>query len=443
VAKLASRINDLLFHLLMIALLLLLAWLSGRYAQQWDWTRHASNSLNPISIDILERIPGPVEVTAYTPENTSLHDRIRRFVARYQAVKSDINLRFIDPLRQPDEARRQGISLSGELLLRYNDREERIQQLSEERFSNALLRLGHSSEHWVAGLSGHGERDLLGKANHDWGDFGTALRDKGYQIVGLDLATSPTPPDNTALLVIASPLRPLLPGEVDRLETYLNKGGNLLMLSDPDNPVAAELIRTLTGIEQLRGTIVDANVHELGIDNPAVALVPRYPDHPATRQFSLLSLFPQAAALVKPNESPWQMTPLLQTLDRSWNETGPLTGEIERNPLKGEEPGPLVIGYALTRLQADNEQRILVIGDSDFLANSFLDNAGNKDLGLALIRWLTGDDRMIGIPATAADDRELHLSKTAIAIIALGSLILLPLLLLLTGILLVWRRNRA
>jgi ABC-type uncharacterized transport system involved in gliding motility auxiliary subunit len=442
-AKLASRIHELLFHLLMIALLVLLAWLSGRYAQQWDWTRHASNSLNPISIGILERLPGPLEVIAYTPENASLRDNIRRFISRYQAVKADIQLHFVDPLRQPDEARRQGISLSGELLLRYSGREERIQQLSEEQFSNALLRLGHSSSHWVAGLSGHGERDLLGKANHDWGDFGAALRQQGYQVVGLDLATSPNPPDNTALLVIASPQRPFLPGEIERLEAYLTRGGNLLLLSDPDNPVAAELIKTLTGIEQRPGTIVDANVRELGIDNPAVALVPRYPDHPATRQFTLLSLFPQAAALAKPSESPWQMEPLLQTLARSWNETGDLTGEIERNPLKGEEAGPLVIGYALTRQQADNEQRILVIGDSDFLANSFLDNAGNRDLGLSLIRWLTGDDRMIGIPAAEADDRELHLSKPAIAVIALGSLILLPILLLMTGILRSWRRNRA
>jgi ABC-type uncharacterized transport system involved in gliding motility auxiliary subunit len=442
VGKLASRLNELLFHLLMIALLLLLAWFSGRYAYQWDWTRHASNSLNPISIGILERTPGPIEVVAYTQENNSLHDRIRRFVARYQAVKPDIQLQFVDPLRQPDEARRQGISLSGELLLRYAGREERIQQISEERFTNALLRLAQSGNHWVAGLEGHGERDLLGKANQDWGDFGTALREKGYQVVGLDLATSPTPPDNTALLVVASPLRPLLPGEIQRLEEYLSRGGNLWLLSDPDNQVAEELIKTLTGIEQLPGTIVDANVRELGIDNPAVALVPRYPDHPATRLFKLLSLFPQAAGLSKPADTGWQAEPLLQTLERSWNETGPLTGEIEREPLKGEEAGPLVIGYALTRQRGEDEQRVLVVGDSDFLANSFIDNAGNRDLGLALVRWLTGDDRMVGIPAAEADDRELHLSKSAIAVIALGSLLVLPLLLLTTGLLSAWRRSR-
>jgi hypothetical protein len=441
----SARLHELLFHLLMLILTLLLAWLSARYATQWDWTRHGSNSLNPVSAGILERAPGTLSVVAYTPANSRLRERIRQFVGRYQQIKPDINLSFVDPLRNPDAARRQGISLAGEIQLRYGEREERLQQLDEERFSNAILRLVQSSEQWVASLSGHGERDLLGSANFDLGDFGLSLTQKGYQVVGLDLASSPTPPDNTALLVIASPQRSFLQGEIDRLLAYLERGGNLLLLSDPEQPVAASLIQRLTGIQQLPGTIVDANVRELGIDNPAVALVPTYPDHPATRNFSLLSLFPQAAALTPPGEgeTDWHITPLLQTLARSWNETGPLTGEIERNPLVGEEAGPLTIGYSLTRQRDRVEQRLVVIGDGDFLANSYLDNAGNQDLGLALVRWLTGEDQLIGIPAAEADDQELHLSKPAIAVISLGSLIILPLILLTTGLLLAWRRSRA
>lgn len=437
----SPRIHDLLFHLLLLALVVMLAWLSGRYTAQWDWTRHGGNSLNPVSIGILKRVPGPLRVIAYTPENPTLRDRIRRFVDRYRRIKPEISLAFVDPLRNPDTARRQGISLAGEIQLRYGEREARLQQLDEARFSNAILRLAHTTEHWVAGLSGHGERDLLGSANFDLGDFALTLRQQGYQVVGLDLATSPSPPDNTALLIIASPQGPFLEGEIEQLLSYLEQGGNLLLLSDPGLPAAA-LIKRLTGIEQLPGTIVDANVHKLGIDNPAVALVPAYPDHPATRDFKLLSLFPQAAALALPADTAWQIDPLLQTLARSWNETGPLTGEIERDPLAGEEAGPLTIGYALTRERETGEQRLVVIGDGDFLANSFLDNAGNRDLGLALVRWLTGDDRMIGIPTTPADDRELHLSKPAIAVISLGSLILAPLALLSIGLLLGWRRSR-
>jgi hypothetical protein len=438
-----SRLNDLLFHLVMVILLVLLAWLSNRFDVQWDWTRQGSNSLNPVSIEILQRTPGELGVTAYVGETAKLRDRIGRFVARYQRHKPNIALTFIDPLRHPDEVRRQGISLSGEIVLRYEAREERIQKVDEEQFTNAILRLGRDTDYWIAGLNGHGERNLTGKANHDLGEFGKSLKQQGYQIAGLDLATRSGPPDNTALLVIASPIRTLLSGETERLADYISRGGNLLLLSDPDNRIMGDLMQRLFGIEQLPGTIVDANVKALGIDNPAIAVVPEYPSHEATRDFNLLSLFPQSAALAVSEQRDWQVTPLLRTLDKSWNETGPLTGEIERNPLAGEEAGPLTIGIALSRQLDEKEQRVVLIGDGDFLANSYLNNAGNLDLGLALCRWLVGDDQSIGIPAPQASDRELHLSRLAIGTIGLGSLIVIPLLLLAIGAVMAWRRNRA
>ncbi|MEW8027009.1 MAG: GldG family protein [Candidatus Thiodiazotropha sp.] len=438
-----SRLNDLLFYLVMTILLVLLAWLSNRYDTQWDWTYQGSNSLNPVSIDILQRTPGELHVTAYVGETAKLRDRIQRFVARYQHHKPNIELTFIDPLRHPDEARRQGISLSGEIVLRYEQREERIQKVDEEQFTNAIQRLGRDNSFWIAGLNGHGERDLTGKANHDLGELGKSLKQQGYQIAGLDLATTSSPPDNTALLIIASPIRALLSGEIERLSDYVSGGGNLLLLSDPDNWILGDLMQQLLGIEQLPGTIVDANVKALGIDNPAIAVVPKYTNHEATRGFNLLTLYPQAAALTVTERQDWETTPILQTLEKSWNETGPLSGEIERNPLAGEEAGPLTIGIALSRRHADKEQRILVIGDGDFLANSYLNNAGNLDLGLALCRWLVGDDQLIGIPAPQASDRELHLSRLAIGTIGLGSLIVLPLLLLAAGAVMAWRRNRA
>ncbi|MET0049700.1 MAG: hypothetical protein ABW095_01300, partial [Candidatus Thiodiazotropha sp.] len=63
--------------------------------------------------------------------------------------------------------------------------------------------------------------------------------------------------------------------------------------------------------------------------------------------------------------------------------------------------------------------------------------------GLALSRWLAGDDTRIGIPASEADDRDLQLSRNATLMISLGPLIVLPALLLLLGGWLAWRRNRA
>lgn len=438
-----ARLNEQFTPLLLLSLMILLAWLSLRFTWQSDWSRSGGNSLSEISIRVLQRTSGPLEITAYAPELPTLRDQIRRFIALYQYHKPDLSLRFVDPLQHPDETRRQGISLSGELLLAYQGREERLQTLDEQQLTSAIQRLQQTDTRWVAGLQGHGERSLLGEANHELGQFGQALTGQGYQVVALDLATSPSPPDNTALLVIASPRKPLLEGELAQLRHYLESGKNLLLLIDPEQQAIQQPLLDLLGITQLPGTIVDANVRELGIDNPAIALVPSYPEHAAIKDFSLITLYPQAAALEIEQDSGWRITPLLRTLARSWNETGPLQGDIQRDPANHERAGPLTLGYALTRGEPDREQRVLVIGDGDFLSNSYLSNVGNLDLGLALIRWLVADDRMIGLPPREILDQELQLTPLARGIIGLGSLILLPLLLLISGGIIAWRRNRA
>jgi ABC-type uncharacterized transport system involved in gliding motility auxiliary subunit len=437
------RLNELLTPLLLVLLLSLLGWLSQRFPLQWDWTRNGSNSLSEISLRVLQRIEGPLEITAYAAELPNLRNQISRFIALYQHHKPDLALHFVDPLQYPEETRRQGISLNGELLLQYQDREERLQRLDESRLTSALLRLQQSQTRWIAGLKGHGERSLLGEANHDLGEFGQALTAQGYQVVELDLATSTSMPENTALLVIASPLKPLLEGELAQVEAYLSAGKHLLLMIDPEKQASQQSLLERLAIRQLPGTIVDANVRELGIDNPAVALVSRYPEHPATAGFNLLSLFPQAAALAVEESTDWRVTPLLSTLERSWNETGPLVGEIQRDPELNEQAGPLTIGYVLTRGDEDQEQRVLVIGDGDFLSNSYLNNAGNLDLGLKLFRWLLADERMLDIPPRPILDRELQLSPLAQGIIGLGTLFGLPLILLMVGTVIAWRRNRA
>lgn len=87
------------------------------------------------------------------------------------------------------------------------------------------------------------------------------------------------------------------------------------------------------------------------------------------------------------------------------------------------------------------EQRVVVIGDGDFLSNTYLGNPGNLDLGLNIVRWLSHDDATIEIRVKAAPDTTLVLGKVAQAVIAIGFLIGIPLLLLLLGIG-IWLRRR-
>ncbi len=453
-SRLGLRLQGLIFFALFAAIVGVLAWLSTRYVHQADWTTGGRNSLSETSRALLAAIPGPVTVTAYASDNELLRRRIGELVARYRRHKPDITLGFVDPVADPERARTEGIAVDGTLVIQHGKRSERIEEHGEQAFSNALQRVAREQSRWVVFVEGHGERNPHGEANHDLGDFGQELVRKGITVERLNLAASADIPGNTSVLVIASPQADLLPGEVKLIQDYVSNGGNLLWLAEPSGIHGLDPLATQLGVRFLPGVVVDADTQLLGIDDPAFALVTQYPEHDLTRHFTQLTLFPQAAALGFGAPEGWQATALLTTLDRAWNETSKLEGEIKPDT-DGERRGPLDIAVGLTRAleppapdpatpqagSAPREQRVVVLGDGDFLSNTYLGNGGNLQLGLALVNWLAHDDTLISIPPKTAPDLTLALDNVAIISIGLGFLVALPLALLGTGFL-IWRSRR-
>jgi ABC-type uncharacterized transport system involved in gliding motility auxiliary subunit len=98
-------------------------------------------------------------------------------------------------------------------------------------------------------------------------------------------------------------------------------------------------------------------------------------------------------------------------------------------------------GGATSDEEITREQRIVVIGDGDFLSNAYLGNGGNLALGLNIIQWLTHDDAFIAIQPKTAPDQTLVLDRNAQIAISLGFLLVLPMALLIAG-LAIWLRRR-
>jgi len=363
-------------------------------------------------------------------------------------VKPDILLHFVNPDAVPDETRAQGINQNGELAIHYQGRSENVRPGSEEVFTNALQRLLRGSDRWLAFVEGHGERNPLGKSNHDLGEWGRQISNRGFRIQPLNLARTQAIPDNTTVLIIAGPLVDYLPGEVELIINYLAHGGNLLWLAEPNNIHGLDALADYLGIDFPRGAVIDFAGKLIGINDPRIVLITEqlYGDHPALAGFKFTTLFPMATMINTRDKSTWKIRPLITTGNHTWQETGKLKGDVGFDA-GTDTRGPLNIAISLERKLATEQpdgprqQRIIVTGDGDFLANTYIGNSGNLELGMRLINWLSSDDDFISIPAKFAQDTQLDISQLTAGILGFGFLIVLPLLLLGAGGIIWWRRK--
>jgi ABC-type uncharacterized transport system involved in gliding motility auxiliary subunit len=435
------------FVVLLFAIVGMLAWLSEHYKVRWDWTAANRNTLTEPSRALLPRLGDAIEITAYVREEPVIRQSILQLLERYQRYKPDITLRFVNPDLVPDEVRARNISAEGEMVVSYRQREEHVKLATEEALTTALEKLARADTRWITYLSGRGERDLLGSASYDLGKLGGRLQRQGFKLHELSLRDTGDVPAEAAMLVV-SPGREALPGnEVDAMLRYLNRGGNLLWLAEPGPSRGMDPVADALGIVFEPGVLVDPTTQILGISHPAFVPVSAYPSHVITKNLKLVTMYPHAAGISWSQPPGWKTRGILSTGLRAWSETGDLSDELHFDDAV-DVLGPLDIGIAMQRTVAagdqrgaDIKQRVIVIGDGDFLSNAYLGNGSNLDLALNIFNWLADDEILIDIPARSAPDLSFELSRNGAALIRFGSMFGLPALLLGTGFF-IWHRRR-
>ncbi|TDI72980.1 MAG: ABC transporter, partial [Betaproteobacteria bacterium] len=414
------------------------------YNVQWDISQNGRNTLNQASAEILQKMDGPVTVTVYVTDQDArlgdIRNIISEFLRLYQRIKPDFTFTFIDPTEHPKVTQEAGIKVNGEMVVTFNGRSEHLTIVNEQVFTNLLIRLVRSGEKLVMGLSGHGERRLDGRANHDLGEFGKQLSMKGFKTDSLNLAIAQDVPTNASVLIIASPQVDLLKGEVDIILAYVARGGNLLWLIDQESlrglqPLAEKLSLTLTP-----GVVVDPQSQQLKVPI-TFALGANYGQHPITRNFNNITIFPFARQISLNESKEWNSVSLVEVAQNGWVETGKLESDVTFDEMY-DVAGPISIAAALRRTLQDREQHVVVIGSGHFLANSYLGNGSNLDFGINLINWLVEDENLITIQPRATLDSNLTMSKSALTVIVSVFLIILPLFFLVCGITVWWQRRR-
>jgi ABC-type transport system involved in multi-copper enzyme maturation permease subunit len=408
---------------------------------QHDFSRSGINQLDSQSVNLLSRFTQPPRLVAYVAPDPDLRDRIRRLVERYQRYSPKLTLDFLHPDAGATELRRLGVQSPWALVVYYQGRTEACTTLSEACLSSAMLRVLSPQLRWYAFLSGHGELSLTDDTPAGMSILAGQLRQRGYRYSSLSLSDAGFIPQNTDCLVIASPRQAMLPGERALIQDYLDKGGNLLWLTDPSAADEPQGLAEALDVNLLPGTILNPDYRLLGLADPTLLPITNYARNPLLRDLSGYTLLARVRPLHSMRAHRWRSLDLLRTTARTWDERGPLAGEVRFNPELGDLAGPFTVALTLQRSMGGHEQRVIITGDSDFLSNRFIERGDNMSVALAMLRWLGGIDMSLDIPASTHPDASLSLSAQQTLGLMIGFILLAPLVAGL-GLLRIWLRRR-
>ncbi|MEH1968685.1 GldG family protein [Nostoc sp.] len=348
--------NALVATLAVLAILGLINFLGTRYHLRADLTEAQLFTLAPQSLELVRALPQPVKVWVF---DINQNPQDRELLENYKRQSSKFKYEYIDPQARPGLAEKFGVKDYGEVYLESGDKPQLVQtvneneRLSEVRLTSRLQQLTNSTITKVYLLQGHGERQLsAGKGAISQAVQG--LSDKNYTTSPLNLAETSKVPQDAAVVIVAGPKRGLFEGEVKALQEYLNRGGNLLLMIDPNTDPKLNSLLQEWGVRLDNRLAVDISGESVVGLGPAAPLVTEYGQHPITKDFDKgNSFYPVARPLEITSVPGVEATPLLRTkpYPNSWAESDLQSEKLEFNADK-DLKGPLTLGVALTRKQA-------------------------------------------------------------------------------------------
>ncbi|RPJ84326.1 MAG: hypothetical protein EHM13_04865 [Acidobacteria bacterium] len=344
---------------------------------------------------------------------------------------------------------------------------------SEQDVTNGIIKVVTGQQRKVYFTQGHGEKDTGNSERTGYNAIAAQVGRDNYAVEKLVLAQQADVPTDASVVVVAGPRGDFLQPEIDALKRYMAKGGKLLLLLDPPEKADAAPLANLIAlarewaIEVGNSVVVDVSgVGRLLGTDEAVPVAATYPSHPIVERFDMLTAFPLArpvTAVAGGVDNRFAQA-FVETSSNSWADTDVKTmvgggGELKFDDSTGDKRGPISIAVAVSAAveagkeptpasdQAAKDEspkpetRLVVFGDSDFASNYALGIQGNRDLFMNSLGWLSQQENLISIRPKESTDRRLTMTSNQQLRVVLLVLLVLPLLVLGTGVYTWWRRR--
>ncbi len=435
----------------------------AKHPKEIDLTKEGVYTLSEQTTGVLQRLSTPVKVFAFFTSSEREYGMVEDTLRRYAAVGKNFTYEMVNVANRPDLVERYALQQTGpRIVVVAGANDTRVKEISEESLTNAIVQVTQGAAKAVYFLTGHGERDI-GDEREAKGMKLTAdaVKADGYEVKTLSFAEAggavapgtavnldaPNPvkptvsvPADAAVLVIAGPRAKMLEPEVAALSAYLDRGGRLIVMLDPDSDGGLGGLLAQYKITLHNDLVVDTSpVNQLLGYGAAGAILKPAGEHPTTDAMAAPALFFMGRSLeiADGGEAGVTATPLLSTGEAAWGETDYKSGRAERDAK--DTPGPVLMAAVATKAtnsidaKATPEARIVVAGDSDWVDNQLRDVQGNPDLFLNVLAWLAEEDNKITIRPKTRAASQLLLTGDQMNTLVFASMDVLPVLLIALG----------
>ena len=454
VARRVRGLNRIAQIILGVSAIIGLNILASQYFQRIDLTEERLYSLAPETHAYVRELREPVDIIITVPEKPDdanarrVHRDLRRLLREYTyASRRDggqemVRVEFVDIYQQRSRA--------AELANLYDITDERtiivasggrtrqigLDELyqaqdgdvsgfrGERAFTSAIVDVATQRRFNVYFLVGHGQmrlddtdstRGLSQLENH--------LRQRSINLASLDLSLVDSVPDNADLIVVASPQAAIMPEEQEMLRRYMNaRNGRMIVLLDPgprtglddlfyDWGILAEDMAIFDGGSSFRSSTGELLIRHLS-------------EHPITN-YMIEAQIPILWGQPRPIRTDMgaaiddriRVTQLLFSSPDSWAERDFRT---ERNPsfTEGRDiKGPVSIATVSERTAGSElglnipGGRLVVFGNSDFIANNRFDNFAGRTLFLNSLNWALDQTTRLNIPPRPHESYQVVLTE--------------------------------
>ncbi len=455
--------NLLLVTVLVLGIIVLVNIVGSRFHHRFDFTEARLHSLSPQSVQVVKSLKAQVTVRGF-PDNAQFRERmdgLLKMYAYYNPPKFKYEL--FDPWKNPNLVRYYKLTDSehNAIVFECGGRQDKVLTTSEEDLTNSLIKVTREQKKTLYFLEGHGEASIDDTQPEGYSSVKDQLTKLGYEVKKLGIALETSFPKDCSVLVVPGPKTDLLPEELRTIKDYIDKGGKAFFFYDPQ--AAPALAGFLGGFGfRLKNDVVVDEISGLmggGLYVPAIAF---YESHEITRGFRYRTFFPLVRSVepVSPAPQGVSVQALAKTSETSWADTnfdpnkepvfekdkdtaGPISVaalaviEVKGGPAvpaKPEAPGAA---------PEKKEGRVAVFGSSNFVTNQFVARfSSNGNLFMNTINWLSQESDLISVQPKTAAPRLLNLTDTQKRVLGYVSLLILPLLVLVTGVV-IWLRRRS